>query len=203
MQAKCRVSQRYSPLSSHFELRTFRSKYLIKTKFVPQKIFTWTDLFFYPTKKGFLLLEWNHPTPSLGYVRGIKRVTKQSRFWATSEATESEGFPLKQSLTLYMSVLQGIFDLWKRFDWKYERNLLLFSTSGYRLWLTSRELKQPRRQRQQELHKFAYLTTKNNTFARFARAFFLFSHFDDVLVVSTTWNDLFCGCADDLSIFNN
>ena len=33
------------------------------------------------------------------------------------------------------------------------------------------ELKQPRR-RQQEPHKFAYLTMKNSIFARFARAFF-------------------------------
>ena len=35
---------------------------------------------------------------------------------------------------------------------------------------------QPRRQRQQERHKFAYLTVKNNRFARFARAFFIFGH---------------------------
>ena len=44
-------------------------------------------------------------------------------------------------------------------------------------------------------HKFAYLTTKNNCFARFARAFFVFSHFADVLVLSTTRKDLFCSCA--------
>ena len=35
-----------------------------------------------------------------------------------------------------------------------------------------RELKQPRRRRQQKPHKFAYLTMKNRIFARFARAFF-------------------------------
>ena len=29
---------------------------------------------------------------------------------------------------------------------------------------------QPRRRRQQERHKFVYLTMKNNSFARFARA---------------------------------
>ena len=38
----------------------------------------------------------------------------------------------------------------------------------------SRELKQPRRQRQKDPHKFAYLTMKNKSFARFARAFFIF-----------------------------
>ena len=40
---------------------------------------------------------------------------------------------------------------------------------------------------------------KNNIFARFARAFFIFWHFVDVLVLSTTWNDLFCSCVDDVS----
>ena len=37
-----------------------------------------------------------------------------------------------------------------------------------------RELKQPRRRRQQKPHKFAYLTMKNSIFARFVRAFFIF-----------------------------
>ena len=49
--------------------------------------------------------------------------------------------------------------------------------------------------------KFAYLTTKNRGFARFARAFFIFGHLADVLVLSTTWNDLFCSCVDDVSIW--
>ena len=44
-----------------------------------------------------------------------------------------------------------------------------------------RELKQPRRRRQQKPHKFAYLTTKNRIFARFARAFFKVTFSDDVL----------------------
>ena len=66
----------------------------------------------------------------------------------------------------------------------------------------SRELKQPRRRRQQKPHKFAYLTMKNRIFARFARAFFIFWHFEDVLVLSTTWNDLFCSCVDDVSIWS-
>ena len=55
-----------------------------------------------------------------------------------------------------------------------------------------RELKQPRRQLQQEHHNFAYLTMKNNDFER--------AFFADVLVLSTTRNDLFCGCVDDVSI---
>ena len=42
---------------------------------------------------------------------------------------------------------------------------------------------------------------KNRIFARFARAFFIFWHFEDVLVLSTTRNDLFCSCVDDVSIW--
>ena len=64
-----------------------------------------------------------------------------------------------------------------------------------------RELKQLRRRRQQKPDKFAYLTMKNIFFARFARAFFIFWHFEDVLVLSTTWNDLFCSCVDNVSIW--
>ena len=41
----------------------------------------------------------------------------------------------------------------------------------------------------------------NRTFARFAPAFFIFWHFEDVLVLSMTWNDLFCRCVDDVSIW--
>ena len=64
-----------------------------------------------------------------------------------------------------------------------------------------RELKQPRRRRQQKPHKFACLTMKNSIFARFAPAFLIFWHFKDVLVLSTPWNDLFCSCVDDVSIW--
>ena len=39
------------------------------------------------------------------------------------------------------------------------------------------ELKQPRRRRQQDRHKFAYLTMKKSSFARFARAIFHFCTF--------------------------
>ena len=42
---------------------------------------------------------------------------------------------------------------------------------------------------------------KNSIFARFARAFFIFWHFKEVLVLSTTWNNLFCSCVDDVSIW--
>ena len=42
---------------------------------------------------------------------------------------------------------------------------------------------------------------KNSTFARFARAIFIFCHFVDVLVLSTTWNDLFCSYVDDVSVW--
>ena len=66
----------------------------------------------------------------------------------------------------------------------------------------NRELKQPRRRRQQKPHKFAYLTMKISIFARFARAFFIFWHFEDVLVLSATWNDLFCSCVDDVGIWS-
>ena len=41
----------------------------------------------------------------------------------------------------------------------------------------------------------------NSIFARFARAFFIFWHVEDVLVLSTTWNDLFCSCVEDVSIW--
>ena len=78
--------------------------------------------------------------------------------------------------------------------------LLLALLSSF-LKLPNRELKQPRRRRQQERHKFTYLTKKNNRFARFARAFFIFLHFADVLVYSTTWNYMFCSCVDEVSIW--
>ena len=68
------------------------------------------------------------------------------------------------------------------------------------LKLPIRELTQPRRGRQQGRHKFAYLIVKNNSCARFARAVF-FWHFADVLVLSATWNDLFCSCVDDVTIW--
>ena len=57
-----------------------------------------------------------------------------------------------------------------------------------------RELQQPRWRWQQKPHKFAYLTMNNSIFARFARAFLIFWHFEDVLVLSTTWNELFSSC---------
>ena len=53
--------------------------------------------------------------------------------------------------------------------------------------LTVEERAQTQRRRcQQEILKFAHLTMKNNTFAHFARAFLIFGHFKDVLVLSMT-----------------
>ena len=71
---------------------------------------------------------------------------------------------------------------------------LLVSDSTACTTVVIRELEQPRRQ-------FAYLTMKNSIFARIARALFIFWHFEDVLVLSMTWNDLFCICMDDVSIW--
>ena len=77
----------------------------------------------------------------------------------------------------------------------------LVQTISLRFRAINRELKQPGRRRQQERHKFAYLTMKNSTFARSERAFFIFGHLADVLDLSTTWNDMFCSCPDDVSMW--
>ena len=50
----------------------------------------------------------------------------------------------------------------------------------------NREFQQRQQRRQQELHKFAYLVGKNNSFARPARAFFTFVHFFAVVSNTTT-----------------
>ena len=42
---------------------------------------------------------------------------------------------------------------------------------------------------------------KNSIFALFAREFVSFWHFEDFLVLSATWNDLFCSCVDDVSVW--
>ena len=54
-------------------------------------------------------------------------------------------------------------------------------------------------ERRRQRRKFVYLMMKNISFARFARAFFIFVHFTAILVPSTTWNDLFCRWVDDVS----
>ena len=82
-------------------------------------------------------------------------------------------------------------------NWGQSVNFIIFWKQRGRS-LRNRELKQPRRRRQQKPDKFAYLTMKNSIFARFPRAFFIFWHFEDVLVLSTTSNDLFCSCVDDV-----
>ena len=79
----------------------------------------------------------------------------------------------------------------------YMTELLVLNLSS----IIIRELKQPWRRRQQKLYKFAYLTMKNSIFAHFARAFFIFWHFEDILILSTTLNGLFCRCVDDVSIW--
>ena len=63
-----------------------------------------------------------------------------------------------------------------------------------------RKFEQPRERWHKERHKFAYLTMKNNSFARFAQAIFISVHFADVIVLLTKWNDLFCSCGDEVSI---
>ena len=68
-----------------------------------------------------------------------------------------------------------------------------------------KELKQPRPRLQQKPHKFVYLTMKNSIFARFARALFIFWHFEDVLVLSMKMFSFFLwlenSCVDDVSIW--
>ena len=64
--------------------------------------------------------------------------------------------------------------------WRRERETELLNIHHGSTWVScvtsvgNWELKQPRRRRQQKPYKFAYLTMKNSTFARFARAFFIF-----------------------------
>lgn len=55
------------------------------------------------------------------------------------------------------------------------------------------------RKRDDKRQKFAYETMIDGGFARFARAFSIFVHSIAVLVLSTTCNDLFCRCVDDVS----
>ena len=64
--------------------------------------------------------------------------------------------------------------------------LVMESQKGFTGEDDIRELRQPQRRRQQECHKFVHLTMKNDTFARFARAFFIFREFADVRVLSAT-----------------
>ena len=70
------------------------------------------------------------------------------------------------------------------------KSIMVFVKVAYR------ELKQPRRRRQQKPHKFAYLTVKNY----FLHALHVHISSFDILVLSTTLNDLFCSCVDDVSI---
>ena len=100
------------------------------------------------------------------------------------------------STIIFLYSTNQIIDLW-RCRWRCRRQILSS--------LVPTELKQPRRRRLQKVHKFAYLTMKTSIFARFARAFFILWHFEDVLVLSTTWNDQFlqlCGRRDHMMTFS-
>ena len=55
---------------------------------------------------------------------------------------------------------------------------------------------------QQVRDKFAFLTIKNSSSARFARAFVIFGHFEHVLVLSMTSYDLFCSCVEERMMTN-
>ena len=63
--------------------------------------------------------------------------------------------------------------------------------------LTWRDKEGDKKKKPKKPHKFAYLTMKNRSFARFGRAFFIFAHFAAVLVISTVLNDLSTRLFDD------
>ena len=117
----------------------------------------------------------------LTWRRATKQTTKQKNVTANSTQWE-------KNVSWTFSWQKSLISLW-------EPKTTAFAVQNIR------ELKQPRRRRQQKTHKFAYLTMKNSIFALFSRAYFIFWHFEDVLVLSMTWNDLFCSCVDDVSIW--
>jgi len=82
-------------------------------------------------------------------------------------------------------------------------NSLLYKASrmhvAVRLF-SNRDLMQPRRRRQRERNLHVW-RRKNNSFARFARAFFTFFTFRRRSRSFKTWNDQFCSCVDDVSIW--
>ena len=103
-------------------------------------------------------------------------------------------FPLLQPYLriTYDSLLTKRIEVFVRIEIRTQSMHILFGWTERRFLMSNRrfstaigELKEPRRRRQQERHKFAYLTIQNNNFARFARAFFTFSHFTEVLALST------------------
>lgn len=55
----------------------------------------------------------------------------------------------------------------------------------------------------QQRHKFAYSTTTNNGFTRFARIFFIPVLVIAILAPSTTWNDLIHRCVDTGALRDN
>ena len=60
---------------------------------------------------------------------------------------------------------------------KVQAGLVVGKPAGFNCVRKNRELKQPLRRRREEHKKFAYLTTKNSIFARFALAMCIFVHF--------------------------
>ena len=80
------------------------------------------------------------------------------------------------------------------------RLLFFFSRSVVCVFETP-ELKQPRRRGQQKRDKFSYLRWKTLVLQALNEHFSFLDIFADVLVLSTTWNDLFCSCVDDVSIW--
>ena len=63
------------------------------------------------------------------------------------------------------------------------------------------ELKQPRRRWQQKRDNFSYLQWETVVLHALNVHFSFLDIFADVLVLSTTWNDPFCSCVDDVSIW--
>ena len=81
---------------------------------------------------------------------------------------DDESFSLLRS---FQENIQSSWDILTQFQ---RRGVIESCLPACRCLGATRELKQPRRRRQQKPHKFAYLTMKNSIFARFARAFFIF-----------------------------
>ena len=125
--------------------------------------------------------------------QNLKYENSTSSFGRLRQNIATKSVPHVQTIIFLHSTNQ-IIDLW-RCRWRCRRQIL-----NSLLKLPIRELKKPRGWRQQELHKFAYLTIKNNSLAHFARAFFIILRFTKVLVLSTTWNKAVWCWVDDVSI---
>ena len=167
----------------------------LETTFLEQPARGWMAFILY--SRGYL---FTHQTPPLPYLqpREMCSVLKVLLVWKSTGM-----FTLTLIINILSKTVTYSFIFLKKFhspNWVSNIRSPLTQRTCQLSWReVIRELKQPRR-RQQKPHKFAYLRMKNSIFARFARAFFIFWHFEDVLVLSMTWNDLFCSCVDDMSI---